>query len=74
MYVSTETLGFNCCKHNRDIENFGSLSERNDVVDDCLTVKIGNAKQHLGLKIDKSDNTIVGGEQTFFAALGANIG
>ena len=52
-------------------ESFGGFGERHIVIDDRLAVKIGHAKEHLGLEIDDRDHAVVRGQQPFFAPLPA---
>jgi len=54
--------------NHRDAKNPGSLRQGDIVVDDRLAVKIRDAKEHLGLKIDLGDDTVVRGQQPLFAA------
>jgi hypothetical protein len=72
-HVSAKTLGFHRAEDDRDLENPRGFRERNVVIDDRLAVKIGDAKEHLGLEVDQRDDAVVRGQQPFFAALRTSI-
>src|SRR5215472_13467232 len=65
--MSTEGLSLNCRQHDRYAKHPCSLCKCHSVVYDSLTIKVAGSKQHLGLMINQSHDTIVGSEQTFFA-------
>jgi hypothetical protein len=65
--IPAETLGFHGAEDYGDLENPGSFGERHIVVDDRLAVKIGYAKEHLGLEIDNLGHAVVRFQQPFFA-------
>src|SRR5215472_17814512 len=67
--MSTEGVSLNCRQHDRYAEHPCSLCKCHSVVYDSLTIKVAGSKQHLGLMINQSHDTIVGSEQTFFAPL-----
>jgi hypothetical protein len=68
--IPAEALGLNGAEDNRNVENARGFREHDVVVDDGLAVEIGDAKQHLGLKVDDRYHAVIGREQSLFAALG----
>src|SRR5207249_9280873 len=72
-HVAAEAFRFYGAENHGHVEDPGGLRESDVVVDDCLAIEIGDAKEHLRLEVDQGDDTIVGRQQAFFAAFGAGL-
>jgi hypothetical protein len=59
-HVAAEALGLDRAEHNRDVEHLRGFQKRNVIVDNRLTVEIGDTKKHLRLQIDNRDHTVLG--------------
>jgi hypothetical protein len=56
-----------------NVEHLCGFQKRDVVVDDRLAVKIGDPKEHLRLKIDNCDDTVVRRQKSLFAAFRTSI-
>src|SRR5205823_6763502 len=67
--IPAEARGFDGGEHEGDLEHACGLRERHGVIDDGLAVEVGDAEEHLGLKVDERDDAVVRCQEPLFAEL-----